>query len=109
MAIGKLAHVDLVAIGAVTGFGYRSRKTHVLFFGAKTTQEAESTVDVRIIEVATGRIVASDTGRGVVTIGSGHVLGVGTSAGYDETIASNSLRAAISKFVDTLIDSSIEE
>ena len=67
-------------------------------------QEAEATVDVRMVEVATGRIVASESGRGVVTIETGQVMGVGTSAGYDETTASSALRAAISKYVDKLID-----
>ena len=53
---------------------------------------AEATVDVRIIDVATGRIVAADSGRGVVAVKAGEMLGVGQSIGYDETIANNALR-----------------
>jgi curli biogenesis system outer membrane secretion channel CsgG len=103
-AIGKAVGVDYVFIGAVSEYGYRSKRTSVLLFGDKTTQQAEATVDVRMIEVATGRIVASESGTGVVTVESGHVMGVGTSSGYDETTASNALRAAIGQYVDTLID-----
>lgn len=106
-AVSKLGHVigvDYVFVGAVTGYGYHSRRSEVLFLGSSVVQEAEATVDVRMIEVATGRIVASESGRGVVTIQTGQVLGVGTSAGYDETTASSALRAAISKYVDKLID-----
>lgn len=103
-AIGKMVGVDYVFIGSVSNYGYKSRRTQVLIFGDKIVQQAEATVDVRMIEVATGRIVASESGTGVVTIKSGHVLGVGTSTGYDETTSANALRAAISKYVDNLID-----
>ena len=105
--IGKLIGVDYVFIGAVTGYGYHTRRTDVLFLGSQVVQEAEATVDVRLVDVATGRILDSETGRGVVTIKSSQVLGVGTSAGYDETTASDALRAAISKYVDKLIDRGI--
>jgi curli biogenesis system outer membrane secretion channel CsgG len=104
VSIGKAVGVDYVFIGAVSEFGYRSKRSQALIFGDKITQQAEATVDVRMIEVATGRIVASESGTGVVTVKTGHVLGVGTSAGYDETTAANALRAAISQYVDVLID-----
>ena len=106
VAVGKTAGVELVVIGTVSNFGYRSRRDQALFLGSQVVQEAEATVDVRIIEVATGRIVASESGRGLVTKTTGEVLGVGSSAGYDETIAGNALRAAVSKYVDKLIDQS---
>ena len=57
--------------------------------------------------VATGRIAAAESGRGVVTVKASQALGVGQTAGYDETIANNALRAAISKYVDTIIDRSL--
>lgn len=108
-AVGKLIGVDYVFIGAVTGYGYHSHRSEVLFLGASVTQEAEATVDVRMVEVATGRIVASESGRGVVTLQTGEVLGVGSSAGYDETTAGSALRAAISKYVDKLIDEGLAD
>jgi curli biogenesis system outer membrane secretion channel CsgG len=108
VTVGKTAGVELVMIGTVSGYGYRSKRAEVLFFGSHVDQEAEATVDVRIIDVATGRIIASESGRGVVTVSTGKVLGVGTSAGYDETTAGNALRAAISKYVDNLIDESLD-
>lgn len=105
--LGQVIGVDYVFIGAVTGYGYHSRRSEALIFASSTVQEAEATVDVRMVEVSTGRIVASESGRGVVTIQTGQVLGVGTQAGYDETTASSALRAAISKYVDRLIDSGL--
>ena len=73
------------------------------------TREAEATVDVRLVDVATGRIIAAESGRGVVEAGSSQVLGVGATVGYDESMAGNALRAAISKFVDKLIDQSLDQ
>ena len=107
VAVGKTAGVELVVIGAVSNFGYRSKRSEALFFSSHVDQEAEATVDVRIIDVATGRIVAFESGRGLVSVGTGKVLGFGSSAGYDETTAGNALRAAISKYVDKLIDQSL--
>jgi curli biogenesis system outer membrane secretion channel CsgG len=105
--IGKTLGVDYVFLGVVSNYGYRSKRTRVFIFGDKVRQQAEATVDVRLIDVATGRIVASESGSGVVTVTTGHVLGVGTSAGYDETTAMNALRAAICQYVDVLIDESL--
>jgi curli biogenesis system outer membrane secretion channel CsgG len=108
VTLGKAAGVQLVVIGTVSNFGYRSKRTQVLIFGSQVQQEAEATVDARLIDVQTGQIVASDSGRGLVNVTSGHVLGMGTSAGYDETTAGSALRAAICKFVDKLIDRGVE-
>lgn len=107
--VGKKAGVDMVVIGTVSSFGYRSRRAQGCIFGAKTTQEAEAVVDVRLVEVATGRIIASESGRGVVEVSANQVMGFGASAGYDETMAGNALRAAISKFVDKLIDEGLDK
>ena len=107
VAVGKTVGVELVVVGTVSSFGYRSKRSESLFFSSHVDQEAEATVDVRIIDVATGRIVASESGRGLVSVGTGKVLGFGSSAGYDQTTAGNALRAAISKYVDKLIDQSL--
>lgn len=107
VSVGKMAGVDFVAIGAVTSFGFHSVRSQALFLGSAVKQEAEATVDVRIVEVATGRVVASESGRGVAASNTGEVLGVGTYAGYDERLCGNALRAAISQFVDKLIDQSL--
>ena len=108
-AIGKAAGLDFVVIGTVSGFGYKTVRDQAFIFGSSLKQVAEATVDVRLVEVATGRIIASESGRGVAENKSSQVLGVGSSAGYDESMAGNALRAAISKFVDKLIDQSLDK
>ncbi len=107
--VGKKAGVDMVVIGTVSSFGYRSRRSQGCIFSAKTFQEAEAVVDVRLVDVATGRIITSESGRGVVAVSANQVMGFGASAGYDETMAGNALRAAISKFVDKLIDQGLDK
>lgn len=106
---GKKAGVQMVVIGNVSSFGYRTHRMQSCIFSSKVIQEAEAVVDVRLVDVATGRIIASESGRGVVEVAAGQVLGFGASAGYDETMAANALRAAISKFVDKLIDQGLDQ
>lgn len=108
-AVGKKAGVDFVVIGTVSSFGYRSIRNQVLIFGSSVKHQAEATVDVRLVDVATGRIIASESGRGIAEDSSTKIMGVGSSAGYDETMAGSALRAAISKFVDKLIDQSLDK
>jgi curli biogenesis system outer membrane secretion channel CsgG len=108
-AAGKTAGLDFVIIGTVSGFGYHTIRDQALIFGSSVKQQAEATVDVRLIEVATSRIIASESGRGTAEDKSSKVLGFGSSSGYDETMATNALRAAISKFVDKLIDQSLDK
>ncbi|WP_372808578.1 CsgG/HfaB family protein [Pontiella sp.] len=108
-SVGKRAGLDFVVIGTVSSFGYKTVRSQAIIFGSKVKRQAEATVDVRLVEVATGRIIAAESGRGIAQATSGKVLGVGTSAGYDETMAGNALRAAISKFADKLIDQSLDK
>lgn len=106
---GKQAGLDFVVIGVVSSFGYHTIRNQAMIFGSKTKQQAEATVDVRLVDVATGRVIASESGRGTAEDASSRVLGVGVSSGYDETLPANALRAAISKFVDKLIDQSLDQ
>lgn len=107
--VGKKVGLDFVIIGTVSSFGYHTTRNQALFFGSKVKQQAEATVDVRLVDVATGRIIASESGRGIAEDASSKVLGFGASSGYDETMAGNALRAAISKFADKLIDQSLDK
>lgn len=107
--VGKKAGLDFVVIGVVSGFGYHTVRHQALIFGSSTSQQAEATVDVRLVDVATGRVIASESGRGTAEDSSARVLGVGATSGYDETLPTNALRAAISKFVDKLIDQSLDQ
>src|SRR3972149_917271 len=71
--------------------------------GAKKTQTAEATVDVRVVDAVTGQIIYAESGTGVHETSSTEVLGIGGRTGYDETMEGKAFRAAVSKFIDNLI------
>lgn len=100
--IGKILGLDAVVIGTVSQFGMKKGGSDYLITQSKQ-QVAECTVDIRVIEVETGRILYIDSGKGVAKSSKGSFLGMGTKGSYDETIEGESLRAAIAKFVDNII------
>jgi len=100
--IGKLAGVDAVVIGVVSQFGMKTGGSDYLLTQSKQ-QVAECTVDIRVIEVETGKILYIDSGKGIAKSSKGSFLGMGTKGGYDETLEGESLRAAIAKFVDNIV------
>lgn len=108
--IGKTLSVNYILTGVVSNFGLRKTSSPsmaalispIALLSKTVKQEAEATVDVRMIEVATGRIIASENGTGTVTIKTR--TAVWSSTGYDETMSGDALRAAISQFVDVFID-----
>jgi len=62
------------------------------------------TVDIRVVDVETGQILYADSGSGLARKHTGGFLGLGTRAGYDETLEGEALRAAIVKFVNNIVD-----
>jgi curli biogenesis system outer membrane secretion channel CsgG len=101
--IGKLIGAKLIAYGAVTNFGIRSEGTEAVVYQEKE-QIAEAQVDVQLIDVETGEILFVGEGRGSAIRATRGSLGLGGRASYDETLAGDSLRAAIAKMIDNLID-----
>jgi curli biogenesis system outer membrane secretion channel CsgG len=104
MQAGKILGVDLVVYGAVTNFGIRVEGTEAVVYQQRE-QVATSQVDVRLIHVETGEIIYMGEGRGLAKREVRGSFGIGGRMGYDETLAGDSLRASIAKFVDNLIDS----
>ncbi len=105
--IGKLLNVRFLAYGAVTNFGMREEASDVILYQQKQ-QIAECAVTVRLIDVETGEILLSKMGDGKAVREVRGSLGLGGRMSYDETLAGDSLRAAIAKFVDTMVESAYE-
>jgi len=99
---GEVLGLNAIVTGAISQFGVK-QKSATYLVGASKTQTAEATVDVRLIDATTGQVVYADSGNGVVEESSTQVLGMGGAKGYDETMEGKALRAAISKFIDNLI------
>lgn len=99
---GEVMGVNAIVTGVVSQFGVK-QKSATYLIGASKTQTAEATVDVRVIDAATGQIIFAESGTGVHESSSTQVLGIGGKTGYDETMEGKAFRAAVSKFIDNLI------
>lgn len=99
---GKILGLNAIITGSVSQFGSKTEGSDYLITKTKR-QIVEATVDVRVVDVETGQILYADSGKGIVKRSTGKFLGMGTKAGYDETLEGEALRAAIVKLVHNII------
>lgn len=99
---GEILGLNAIVTGAVSQFGVK-QKSATYLIGASKTQTAEATVDVRVVDATTGQIIFAESGTGVHEESSTQVLGIGGAKGYDETLEGKALRAAVSQFINNLI------
>ena len=95
--------VDYLIVGSVSEFG-RSTQSESGIFQRTKTQEAYAKVNVRLIEVASGRIVSATEGAGRATSEAKTTMGVGASAGYDQSLTDKAISAAISEVTSRLVE-----
>jgi|TARA_B110000879_G_scaffold209824_1_gene298471 curli biogenesis system outer membrane secretion channel CsgG len=95
--------VDYLIIGSVSEFG-RSTESDTGVFSRKKTQKAYAKVNVRLIEVSSGRIIHAEEGAGEATSETKKTLGAGSSAGYDQSLTDKSISAAISQLTSNLVE-----
>lgn len=95
--------VDYLILGSVSEFG-RSVESESGVFSRSKTQKAYAKVNVRLVEVSTGRIVYSEEGGGEAFSEAKKTLGVGGSAGYDQSLTDKAISAAISQLVSSLVE-----
>ena len=103
VAAGKTLGANAIVTGSISQFGVKTEGSDYLVTQSKK-QIAEATVDMRVIDVASGRVLWTDTGKGMAVKKVSTVLGLGGRAGYDETLAGEALRAAIVKFVRNIME-----
>ena len=106
----ELAHIttktvgaDYLVVGSVSEFG-RANTSETGIFSRNKIQTARAKVNIRLIDVKTGRIIYSEEGSGEATSEANRVFGVGTSAGYDTSLDDKALSAAISKLVSNVVE-----
>lgn len=95
--------VDYLILGSVSEFG-RSVESESGVFSRSKTQKAYAKVNVRLVEVSTGRIIYSEEGAGEAFSEAKKTLGVGGSAGYDQSLTDKAISAAISQLVSSLVE-----
>jgi len=99
---GKLVGVQAVIIGSITQFGIKEEgKDYGVY--QKKVEIAEATVDVRVVDTTTGKIITADSGTGRAEQTTETTLGFGSRASFDETLADKALRAAMDQFINGLI------
>jgi curli biogenesis system outer membrane secretion channel CsgG len=100
--VGKILGLNAIVTGAISQFGTETEGSEYLVTQSKN-QVVKCTVDIRVVDAETGQILYADSGSGLARKHTGGVLGLGTRAGYDETLEGEALRAAIVKFVNNIV------
>lgn len=95
--------VDYLIVGSVSEFG-RSTESDTGVFSRSKAQKAYAKVNVRLIEVRTGRIMHSEEGAGEAVTETKKTLGVGSSAGFDQSLSDKAISAAISQLISALVE-----
>lgn len=95
--------VDYLIIGSVSEFG-RSVESSTGVFSRSKTQKAYAKVNVRLVDVESGRIIDSVEGAGEATSETKKTFGSGSSAGYDQSLTDKALSAAISQMISNLVE-----
>lgn len=95
--------IDYLIVGSVSEFG-RSTESESGIFQRKKTQKAYAKVNVRLIDVATGRIIFATEGAGEALTEAKKIFGAGSSAGYDQSLTDKAISAAISQLISNLVE-----
>jgi len=99
----NLAGVDALLLGSVTQLGRRNEGKDG-FLNSQRRQAVNATVEIRLVDVRTGRVFFSTSGSGEATTETGEVAGFGTRAGYDSTLNDRAIAAAINDTMTNVIN-----
>ncbi|TCS43281.1 CsgG/HfaB family protein [Reinekea marinisedimentorum] len=93
--------VDTLVIGSLTEFGRATTGTSG-FLSSTKKQEATATIDLRLVDVASGQIIHSITGTGTSSTETKSTMGFGSVAAYDGSINDRAIGAAVNAVVGKL-------
>jgi len=99
---------DYLVVGSITEFG-RKEVSDVGVFSRVKRQEANATVHIRIVDVSTGQIIYSESGKGIAYSEAGTVLGVGDKAAYDSSLNDKVLDVAITDLASNVIENMLDK
>lgn len=94
----ELVGVDTMVIGSLTEFG-RSTTGERGFLSSSAKQQATATVDIRLVDVKTGQVMASVTGTGSSSNEQSRTMGFGSVSGYDGSLNDQAIGAAVNAAV----------
>lgn len=99
---GELVGVDALIMGSVTEFG-RATEGQTGFLSSTKKQRVRAKVNLRLVDVKSGRVFFAADGVGEAIAESGEVAGFGSRAAYDSTLNEKAIGAAISEVIDELV------
>lgn len=104
----QLVGVDTLVIGSLTEFG-RNTTGERGFVSSSNKQEATATVDLRLVDVASGQVIASVSGTGTSSLEQSRTLGFGSVAGYDGSLNDIAIGAAVNAAVENMLQLLLEK
>lgn len=94
---------DYLILGSISEFG-RNTSGNVGLIDRTKKQTAYAKVTVRLVDTRNGIIIFGQEGSGEASSEVGTVLGMGSQAGYDESLTDKAIDAAISSVIQDLIN-----
>ncbi len=99
---GKLVGVDTLILGSITEFG-RATEGKSGFLSSTKRQRVRAVVNLRLVDVSTGRVFFAADGVGEAVTETGEIAGFGSRAEYDATLNEKAITAAIGDVLDEVI------
>lgn len=102
--IGRVLGVQFILTGSITQFSVERTNVGIRAFGGigGSVSNAESKLDVRLINTETAEIVMAAEGQGNKRMGGGSFRGTGAERSFDQGAAQEALRPAIEQVVERL-------
>lgn len=94
----EMVGVDTLVVGSLTEFG-RATTGERGFLSSSAKQQATATVDIRLVDVSSGQVVASVTGTGSSSTEQSRTMGFGSVSGYDGSLNDKAIGAAVNAAV----------
>lgn len=92
--IGRILGVQLILTGSITKFSIDTKGGGFRGFGAQYT-EAESNLDIRLIDTNTAEIMFAGDGEGKIRLGGLRIKGANFQRDFDAGLAQEALRPAV--------------
>jgi curli biogenesis system outer membrane secretion channel CsgG len=103
-SVGRVLGVQLVVLGSITQFSVDQRSAGVGRLGVSASfAEAESMLDIRVVDVNTAEIIAVAAGQGRKRFGGAQLRDINLQRDFDAGLAQEALRPAIENAIAELL------
>lgn len=100
--IGKLLGAQLILTGSITQFSIERRSAGFRGIGGSIAN-AESKIDVRLVNTETGEVMAVAEGQGNKRMAGGYFKGASAERTFDQGAAQEALRPAVEQAVEKIV------